>query len=226
MSYTKVEWKTGEVVKPAHVTINGVEHNITPEERTGATPINVSNLNNMDDGIYENNLNITKTNENISSAYDSTKTYKIGDYSIHNNELYRCSTTIGAAEEFDETKWEKVNVTNEMKTQIVLNQEMKTTQVIDEKHVYVKRYKINALPNNAIGYTDHNLDLTELTIVDFDGMATNGDSFIKMSYYNPKSVSSSLGLYVNATSIAVTTAANLSSYWAYVNLYYMKNNEV
>lgn len=116
MSYTKVEWKTGEVVKPAHVTINGVEHNITPEERTGATPINVSNLNNMDDGIYENDLNITKTNENISSAYDSTKTYELYDYCIYNNELYKCNTAIETAEEFDETKWEKVNVTNEIKS--------------------------------------------------------------------------------------------------------------
>jgi len=44
----------------------------------------------------------------VASAYDASKTYAVGDYAIHNNDLYRCITAITTAETFTASHWTKV----------------------------------------------------------------------------------------------------------------------
>ena len=45
-------------------------------------------------------------------VYSTTRTYEIGDYVIHNNVLYRCTTAVTSAESFDLTKWQTVDLTS------------------------------------------------------------------------------------------------------------------
>lgn len=41
----------------------------------------------------------------ISDAYDNTATYAVGDYCIHENTLYRCTTDISSPEEWTAAHW-------------------------------------------------------------------------------------------------------------------------
>lgn len=56
---------------------------------------------------------IEATQDMISDAYDSTHTYNVGDYCIHENVLYRCNTasTTGT---WDSSKWDALTVTGDI----------------------------------------------------------------------------------------------------------------
>lgn len=61
----------------------------------------------------------TKANaglSNTASVYDATQTYAVDDYTLYNNNLYRCEVPIPQAESFDGTKWVRVKTTDEIKT--------------------------------------------------------------------------------------------------------------
>ena len=53
-------------------------------------------------------------NQNLAADYDEEETYDLDDYVIHNSILYKCTTAITTAEEWDSTHWERVLVTDEM----------------------------------------------------------------------------------------------------------------
>lgn len=55
---------------------------------------------------------------NISDQYSSTDTYNIGDYSIYNNQLYRCNTDISVAEAWNSNHWDIVLLSDEIKSKI------------------------------------------------------------------------------------------------------------
>ena len=44
----------------------------------------------------------------VASAYSSSKTYKVGDYVLHNSNLYRCITAITTAEAFTAAHWAQI----------------------------------------------------------------------------------------------------------------------
>lgn len=50
----------------------------------------------------------------ISDEYDNTATYAVGDYCIYNNTLYRCTTAISTAEDFNPAHWTITSVTSEI----------------------------------------------------------------------------------------------------------------
>lgn len=68
--------------------------------------------------IDADTLNKFVQDEVISDAYDSTQTYDVGDYCIYNNALYKCTTKIETAEEFNSTHWAAVNVSSELKKKL------------------------------------------------------------------------------------------------------------
>ena len=60
----------------------------------------------------------TKINESIDSltadTYDKTKTYAVNDIVIQDGLLYKCKTAVTTAEEFDNSKWEKISILDNM----------------------------------------------------------------------------------------------------------------
>ena len=50
----------------------------------------------------------------IAQEYDSTDTYAVGDYCVYNDTLYKCSTEISAAEEWNENHWTATSVMAEV----------------------------------------------------------------------------------------------------------------
>lgn len=83
----------------------------------------------------------------VASAYDATKTYAIGDYAIHDNNLYRCITAITTAEAFTASHWTKIvladdvtDLKNDLTPLIIqingeINIELLLTDVTENKYI-------------------------------------------------------------------------------------------
>ena len=50
----------------------------------------------------------------VADAYSSSKTYKVGDYVLHNSNLYRCITAITTAEAFTAAHWTQIVLANDV----------------------------------------------------------------------------------------------------------------
>ena len=60
-------------------------------------------------------INELETNV-VAEEYDSSATYALGDYCIHDNKLYRCTTAISTAESWTSGHWSQVLVGDELGT--------------------------------------------------------------------------------------------------------------
>lgn len=58
----------------------------------------------------QNNLEQKANQEAIANLYDNTATYSVWDIVVYGWDRYICSTAVETAEEFDSTKWTKINV--------------------------------------------------------------------------------------------------------------------
>lgn len=84
------------------------------------TPINETNLNKIESGIENNDINIGEEN------YDNTRTYEVGDIVRYNEKIYKCITAITTAENFDNSKWEQTNI-----VEIVQSEKSKIYELIE-----------------------------------------------------------------------------------------------
>ena len=50
----------------------------------------------------------------IGDEFNSSLTYAVGDFCIYNNTLYKCTTAVDTAGEWDESKWEATTVAAEL----------------------------------------------------------------------------------------------------------------
>lgn len=93
----KFIWQDGTLVSKAKVEIGGTIYEVDPEEYSGTTPLSASNLNAMQDGIYED---IDEAKEEIENKTTySTQEQVIGKW-INNKPIYRKVldiTNIGAS---------------------------------------------------------------------------------------------------------------------------------
>lgn len=53
--------------------------------------------------------------QNVASLFSSSATYAVGDYVIHEANLYKCNTAISTAGAWDSTKWTLINIAEELK---------------------------------------------------------------------------------------------------------------
>lgn len=52
----------------------------------------------------------------VSAEYDDTATYDVGDYCLHGNAVFRCTTEIATAEIFNSAHWLQVVLASEMQS--------------------------------------------------------------------------------------------------------------
>ena len=98
-------------------------------------------------------LNDTKLEKtNVSDVYDSTSTYAVGDYCIYENTLYKCTTAISTAEEFDSSKWtvasisyEFKRITNELSNKLNSNKVIQENGTVSTSNVYSSKAIQNIL---------------------------------------------------------------------------------
>jgi hypothetical protein len=68
----KFTWQDGTLVSKAKVEIGGTIYEVDPEEYSGATPLSASNLNAMQDGIYEDINGIVESGSGYVKYADGT----------------------------------------------------------------------------------------------------------------------------------------------------------
>jgi len=65
----------------------------------------------------QNNLELKANQDSIANVYDNTATYSVGDIVVYKGDRYVCSTAVSTPEDFDSTKWTKVNVQYDLNQQ-------------------------------------------------------------------------------------------------------------
>jgi hypothetical protein len=84
----KFTWQDGTLVSKAKVEIGGTIYEVDPEEYSGATPLSASNLNAMQDGIYEDINEVSDiVNELISVNIIPDTEIKL-NYKFNGNDVY------------------------------------------------------------------------------------------------------------------------------------------
>ena len=68
--------------------------------------------------INETNMNQLVQEDMITDAYSSSSTYSVGDYCIYENTLYKCTTAISTAEEWNSAHWSAVTVADEINARV------------------------------------------------------------------------------------------------------------
>lgn len=51
---------------------------------------------------------------NVAANYDSSETYAVGDYCLHDGSLYKCSTTISSPEAWTAGHWTQIKIAGEL----------------------------------------------------------------------------------------------------------------
>lgn len=64
-------------------------------------------------------LNDTKLNKTVvTDAYSSSSTYAVGDYCIYENTLYKCTTAIATAENWNSAHWTATTIATELASRL------------------------------------------------------------------------------------------------------------
>ena len=91
----------------------------------------------------------------VADAYSSSKTYKVGDYVLHNSNLYRCTTAITTAESFTAAHWTQIVLANDvsdLKSNLdSINEEITSTNVYNQSAGISGKYVDETNGNLAIG---------------------------------------------------------------------------
>lgn len=77
------------------------------------TPITADKLNHIENGIFDNDTQLSKILKALglnNDTYDSTKTYAVGDMVIKDYAIYECKTAITTAEEWNSAHWSIVPI--------------------------------------------------------------------------------------------------------------------
>ena len=97
---------TGETGATPNFTIGAVE-TLEPGESATASITGTAEAPVLNLGIPEGQAGSGAVGT-VASAYSASKTYAVGDYAIHNSNLYRCTTAITTAEAFTAAHWTQV----------------------------------------------------------------------------------------------------------------------
>ena len=111
------------------------------------------------DQIDDINGVIADIKDDISDVYSAAATYAVDDYCIYNNTLYKCITAINTPEEWDETKWESVKISNEI---VKISNELNTINSSLANKVTLKEFhSANVSLYTDTDYTDYHYIFTQ-----------------------------------------------------------------
>lgn len=73
-----------------------------------------NNFDDIDVVMFTNQERSKAAVSNAADAYDAAQTYTVGDLVIYENQLYKCTTAITTAEQWDSTKWAATTLADEL----------------------------------------------------------------------------------------------------------------
>lgn len=130
-----VEWNqlVNSGTKIAEITVGGNKKDVYAPAGGGGSGGSVvvdSELSETSENPVQNKVITAKlkslVGDIVSDAYDNTKTYKVNDYCIYNDKLYKCKTAIITAEEFNLDHWNITSINSELSS-LVSNSLSKNT---------------------------------------------------------------------------------------------------
>lgn len=92
----------------------------------------------------------------------------------------------------------------------------------DESILWHTTVNFGALPNTTAKTVAHSIDGTIANIVRIDGVAKNGTTYLPLPYVDT-TTGNLIELAIIGDNVSITTAADYSSYTAYVNIIYTKS---
>ena len=143
------------------------------------TPITAEAFNDYDEAIthIEGYLEDVDPNANLADEYDSTSTYDLGDYVIYAGVLYKCTTAISTAEDWDSTHWTSCLVTDEMATSggttVVANPSGTATETLTKLQVENTIYGVSGGGGNTNMWTGTQAEYTQQASQIADGTLVN-----------------------------------------------------
>lgn len=76
----------------------------------------------------------------VASAYSASQTYAVGDYAIHNSNLYRCTTEITTAESFTAAHWTQVVLADDvtdLKSELTHNNAVMLADAVPTNYTFI-----------------------------------------------------------------------------------------
>lgn len=140
-------------------------------EQSGVTPSNIGKV-----SIYIDNA-IEQIKADLSDAWNSSKTYAVGEYCISDNGLWKCKVQHSNQKPSEGTYWTRVTVMGELISKSVTAKNIITTAsgltVQDNSYLYIKN-------NRLYGY----LEIAGTVTIDSNGRMVNAFTFA--NGYKPK----------------------------------------
>ena len=114
----ETEYRTGEVnITKDNIGLGKVD-NTSDNEKSVLSATKLSNARKIGNASFDGTKDITLKEtgalDPIGDEFNSSLTYVVGDFCIYNNTLYKCTTAINTAGEWDESKWEATTVATEL----------------------------------------------------------------------------------------------------------------
>jgi hypothetical protein len=109
-------------------------------------------------------------------TFSNESTYKVGDYCIYNNQLYRCIEPIVAAANWNSTKWIATTIKEELGEYYSENEVIYGTW-INRKPIYKQTIEVD------LGTSDATISINQTLNI------TNVENIIKMQYFSIKTAS-------------------------------------
>lgn len=134
-----VEWNqlVNSGTKIAEITVGGNKKDVYAPAGGGGSGGSIvvdSELSEASENPVQNKVITAKlkslVGDIVSDAYDNTKTYKVNDYCIYDDKLYKCKTAITTAEEFNLEHWNITSINSELSL-LVSNSLSKNTFNVD-----------------------------------------------------------------------------------------------
>lgn len=165
MAYSKIDWQNGTLINSGYVEIDGVQYPVTLPRYSGGTPIDATNLNHMDDAIYEL-YNIVK---NVDIDFTTDTTYFENNLVFHNNLDY-------------------VSIRGWIKAKSgTLNAGERKVGTFDDTQIYGSFYNLCPVIGNASNYGFGSvvlyLDGSDLYIRNQSSLATTDIIYVNVIYY-------------------------------------------
>lgn len=85
----------------------------------------------LDEQGLQTLINELETNL-VALEYSSSATYAVGDYCVHDNKMYRCTTAITTAESWDSTHWALVIIGDEIKSKTQVNSDWSSNSGVSQ----------------------------------------------------------------------------------------------
>lgn len=146
------------------------------------------------------------------SAYSASRAYAVGEYVIHNNNLYRCTTAITTAEAFTAAHWTQVVLSDDVSDLKSALNEMAHPLDIKEHLSWCSGY-INTVGGVLHGDEPYSNRFACLPNYDYGAVLLGNDRQACVAYFNKTT-----GAFVGRTSWTQDTIVLDPQYTAYLNV--------